>query len=98
MIDRYAAVLVVFVSGNLANSSNPSNPSVQQDHPSSTSLVTITTSMLRTVLTTATITSLTAATSSPSPAPRGGLTTSNKLAIGLAVGLGFPTMLVATVT
>jgi hypothetical protein len=89
----YAAVLVVFVSGNLATGSDPSNSpsSAVNPAPTVTSTVLTTSTILSTVVSTLSASSTVSSAAGPtaSGSSTNGLSTSAKVAIGVGVSLGF---------
>ncbi|KAH8757403.1 hypothetical protein BGZ57DRAFT_644810 [Hyaloscypha finlandica] len=91
----YAAVLVVFVSGNLATSPASTTPPTSPVTPA----LAVTSTVLQTSTVLATLTSTFSVGSSPAPsstgAPSSGFATSDKIALGIGLGIGVPMVFVA---
>lgn len=96
----YAAVLVVFISGNLTPGENGSKASPVTSQATATATVTLTNSVATTMISTTTlmassITNSAISTISATPGSSGGLSRSETIGIGVGIGVGVPGLLVS---
>ena len=92
----YAAVLVVFVSGNLAsqaNSSRSSNSTVSTATVSATSTIT---SIITTALSSSTATTSAPVANATGQSSTSGLSTQDKIGLGVGIGVGVPAVAIAS--